>query len=132
MEWKLVAPDIDRLLGCFDRGYKNPTAQTRKVLGALDRLFEVLADLVPLATSNEAKSIWLKIPRGSLDDFDSYEDLLGEGEVGSREEYIALWESEYPDAYTWYEPRHREERVLPSGIGRQVVRRLRRSRSGAC
>ena len=103
MEWKLVAPDIDRLLGCFDRGYKNPTAQTRKVLGALDRLFEVLADLVPLATSNEAKSIWLKIPRGSLDDFDSYEDLLGEGEVGSREEYIALWESEYPDAYTWYE-----------------------------
>lgn len=103
MEWKLVAPDIDRLLGCFDGRHKNPTVQTRKVLGALDRLFEVLADLVPLATNNEAKSIWLKIPRGSLGDFDSYEDLLGEGEVGSREEYIALWESEYPDAYTWYE-----------------------------
>ncbi len=103
MEWKLVAPDIDRLLGCFDGGYKNPTAQTRKVLGALDRLFGMLADLVPLATNNEAKSIWLKIPRGSLGDFDSYEDLLGEGEVDSREEHIALWESEYPDAYKWYE-----------------------------
>ena len=103
MEWKLVAPDVDRLLRCFDRGYKNPTAQTRKALCALDRLFEALADLAPLATNNEVKSIWLKVPRGSLDDFDSYEDLLGEGEVGSREEYIALWESEYSDAHKWYD-----------------------------
>lgn len=103
MEWKLVAPDVDRLLRCFDRGYKNPSPQTRAVLGALDRLFEVLTDLAPLSTNDEAKSIWLKIPRGSLDDFDSYEDLLEDGEVRSRAEYVALWESEYPDAYTWYE-----------------------------
>lgn len=103
MEWKLVAPDVDRLLRCFDRGFKNPTAQTRKVLCALDRLFEALADLAPLMTNNEVKSIWLKVPRGSLDDFDSYEDLLGEGEVSSREEYIALWEGDYPDAHKWYD-----------------------------
>lgn len=103
MEWKLVAPDIDRLLGCFDRGYKNPAVQTRRVLGALDRLFEALDDLAPLTTNNEAKSIWLKVPRGSIDDFDNYEDLLDDGEVDSREEYIALWESDYSDAYKWYE-----------------------------
>ena len=84
MEWELVAPNVDRLLGCFIGGYKKPTGQACKVLGALEQLTEVLADLAPLATNNEAKSIWLKIPRGSLDDFDSYEDLLGEGEVGSR------------------------------------------------
>lgn len=103
MEWKLVAPDVDRLLRCFDRGYRNPSPQTRTVLGALDRLFEVLTDLAPLSSNDEAKSIWLKVPRGSLDDFDSYEDLLEDGEVRSRAEYVALWESEYPDAYTWYE-----------------------------
>lgn len=103
MEWKPVAPDIDRLLRCFDRGYRNPSPQTHKVFSALDRLFEVLADLAPIATNDEAKTIWLKIPRGSLDDFDSYEDLFDEGEVSSHEEYVALWKSEYPDAYTWYE-----------------------------
>ena len=103
MEWKLVAPEIDRLLRAFGRGYKNPSAQTRKVLDALDRLVDVLADLKPLADNDEVKSIWLKISRGSLDDFGDYEELLAEGEVSSREEYVELWESEYPDDYSWYE-----------------------------
>ena len=57
MEWKLVAPDIDRLLRAFGRGYKNPAAQTRKVLDALDQLLGVLADLKPLAGNDEVKSI---------------------------------------------------------------------------
>lgn len=103
MEWKLVAPEIDRLLRAFGRGYKNPSAQTRKVLDALDRLVDVLAGLKPLADNDEVKSIWLKISRGSLDDFGDYEELLAEGEVSSREEYVELWESEYPDDYSWYE-----------------------------
>lgn len=102
MEYKLVAPDIDRLLNCFDGRYENPSAQPRAVLAALDRLFDVLGDLAPLETNDEAKSIWLRIPRGNIDDFDSYEDLVNEGEVSSREEYLALWEREYPDDYVWY------------------------------
>lgn len=103
MEWKLVAPEIDRLLRAFGRGCKNPSAQTRKVLDALDRLVDVLAGLKPLADNDEVKSIWLKVSRGSLDDFGDYEELLAEGEVSSREEYVELWESEYPDDYSWYE-----------------------------
>ena len=103
MEWKLVAPDIDRLLGIFGRGYKNPAAQTDKVLDALDQLLEVLADLEPLAGNSEVKSLWLKIPRGSLDDFGDYKGLLAEEEASSREEYAALWESKYPDEHSWYE-----------------------------
>ena len=103
MEWKLVAPDIDRLLGLFGRGYKNPAAQTDNVLDALDRLFEVLADLEALTGNNEVKSIWLKVPRGSLENFGDYDALLADGEVSSYEEYAALWEEEYPDDYSWYE-----------------------------
>ena len=103
MDWKLVAPDIDRLLLRFGRGYKNPAAQTRKVLDALDCLFEVLADLRPLTGNEEVKSIWLKIPRGSLDDFGDYDELLAEGEVSSHEDYAGLWKREYPDEYSWYE-----------------------------
>lgn len=103
MDWKLVAPDIDRLLLSFSRGYKNPSAQTRKVLEALDRLLGELADLKPLTGNGEVKSIWLKIPRGTLDDFGDYDELLAEGEVSSHEDYVGLWKSEYPDDYSWYE-----------------------------
>ena len=103
MEWRLVAPNVDRLIACFDRGYRNPAAQTRKVLDALDLLFGALSDLAPLASNGEAKSIWLKVPRGTLDDFGDYDELLAQGEVASREEYVTLWEREYPDAYSWYE-----------------------------
>ena len=103
MEWKNVAPDIDKLLKVFGGGYKNPAAQTFGVLDALDRLFGVLVDLKPLEKNDEAKAIWLKIPRGSLEDYDDFDELLAEGEVSSREEYVALWESEYPDECSWYE-----------------------------
>ena len=103
MEWKNVAPDIDRLLRVFGRGYKNPAAQTIGTLEALDRLFETLEDLKPLAGNDEVKAIWLKVPRGGLEDFDDYDELLAEEEVSSREEYVALWKSEYPDEYSWYE-----------------------------
>ena len=103
MDWKLVAPDIDRLLLSFGRGYKNPAAQTRKVLDALDRLFEVLADLRPLTGNDEVKSIWLKIPRGTLDDFGDYDELLAEGEVSSHEDYAGLWNRAYPDVSSGHE-----------------------------
>ena len=103
MDWKLVAPISTDFFLSFSRGYKNPSAQTRKVLEALDRLLGELADLKPLTGNGEVKSIWLKIPRGTLDDFGDYDELLAEGEVSSHEDYVGLWKSEYPDDYSWYE-----------------------------
>lgn len=103
VNWRLVAPDVDRLLSRFGDRWKNPTAQTPAVLTALDGLFEALADLQPLEDNEEAKAIWLRVPRGDLADFDDYDYLLDAGEVSSREEYASMWKGEYPDDVKWYE-----------------------------
>lgn len=122
MGWKLVAPDIDRLLNCFGSDWKNPSAQTPAMLGALDELFEALADLEPLDSNEEAKAIWLRVPRGSLADFDDYDHLLGISEVSSREEYAALWQDEYPDDFKWYKLVISEnERCRAVSVGRVFV-----------
>ena len=69
----------------------------------MDPLFEMLRDLAPLRKNNEAKAIWITIPRGSIEDFGSYEDMLEWGDVKNREEYEQYWLEEYPDPVCWYE-----------------------------
>ena len=74
--YKLVAPDIDSLLNCFEWGFLNPAAPSEDLCKALDPLFEILRNLAPLRKNNEAKAIWITIPRGAIEDFGSYEDML--------------------------------------------------------
>ena len=102
-EYKLVAPDIDRLLNCFERGFLNPSAPSEDLCRAMDPLFEAMLDLVPLKKNNEAKAIWVTIPRGIIEDFGSYEDMLECGDVEDREEYEQCWLEEYPEPVCWYE-----------------------------
>ena len=74
--YKLVAPDIDSLLNCFERGFLNPSAPSEALCKAMDPLFEMLREMAPLRKNDEAKAIWVTIPRGSIEDFGSYEDML--------------------------------------------------------
>ena len=101
--YKLVAPDIDSLLNCFEWGFLNPAAPSEDLCKALDPLFEILRNLAPLRKNNEAKAIWITIPRGAIEDFDSYEDMLEWGDVKNREEYEQYWLEEYPEPVCWYE-----------------------------
>ena len=96
------APTIDRILRWFDRGHLNPSVPTERIKAAMEPLFAVLTPLAPLKSNNEAKAIWIRIPRGDISDYDSYEDLLEYGEVETYEEYKARWREEYPDEYKWY------------------------------
>ena len=102
-EYKLVAPDIDRLLNCFERGFLNPSAPSEDLCRTMEPLFEAMRDLVPLKKNNEAKAIWVTIPRGTIEDFGSYEDMLECGDVEDREEYEQYWLEEYPEPVCWYE-----------------------------
>ena len=90
-EYKLVAPDIDKLLRFFDRGHLNPSGITQKIDDAMKPLFEVLSPLAPLKSNDEAKAIWLRIPRGDISDYTSFEDLKEYGEVETYQEYEQLW-----------------------------------------
>ena len=69
----------------------------------MDPLFEMLRDLAPLRKNNEAKAIGVTIPRGFIEDFGSYEDMLEWGDVKNHEEYEQYWLEEYPDPVCWYE-----------------------------
>lgn len=102
-QYRLIAPDIDRLLRWFDRGYLNPSMPTPRIVSAMEPLFNALAPLAPLKKNDEAKALWLAIPRGTIDDYDTFEDLKEYGDVETYEEYEAMWEKDYPDPLSWYE-----------------------------
>ena len=101
-ERKITAPIIDNLLRYFDRGHKNPSAPTRKIAAAMEPLFSVLSDLAPLKKNNEAKAVWIEIPRGTINDYESFENMLEWGEVESYAEYEDRWHEDYPDETCWY------------------------------
>ena len=69
----ITAPQLDRLLRYFDRDHMNPSVATRKIAAAMEPLFAALSDLAPLKRNDEAKAIWLEIPRGTIDDYESFE-----------------------------------------------------------
>lgn len=74
-EYKMVAPDVDDLLRYFDRIRLSPTQSTPALLAAAEQLCNMMEPLAPLKTNNEARAIWLRIPRGTIADYDSFEDM---------------------------------------------------------
>ena len=96
------APTVDKLLRWFDRGYMNASAPSEKLKAAMAPLFSALVPLAPLKKNDEAKAIWVKIPRGDISDYGSFEEWKDWGEVDSYEEYIGRWKEDYPDEFNWY------------------------------
>lgn len=115
-KYKLVAPDMDRLLRFFDRGHLNPSGIRPKLDKAMKPIFKALAPVAPLKSNDEVKAIWVQIPRGDISDYDSFEDLKKCGEVKTYKEYEKLWREDYPDEVKWYrlvivEGKNREGKV---------------------
>ena len=101
--YRPVAPDIDDLISACSHRDRNPEAPTKSILPILDELFTALAPLAPLKKNDEAKAIWVTVPRGTIEDFGDYDEYVDEGEVGTREEFEHLWHERYPDVENWYE-----------------------------
>ena len=101
--YKLVAPDVDGLLRFFDRREYNPTSSTPALMSAAESLFQIVTRLAPVKNNEEVKSLWLRIPRGELADYASFEKMKEWGEVDTYAGYEARWLEDYPEAYKWYE-----------------------------
>ena len=91
-DYRMVAPDVDALLRYFDRGHMNPGASTPELLAAAESLFAAMSPLAPIDQDGEVKAIWLRIPRGTIDNYTSFEDMKEWGEVETYEEYRACWQ----------------------------------------
>ncbi len=48
------------------------------------------------------RSLFIEAERGDISDFGDYEEFLEEEVVGNYEDFIELWEYEYPQAVKWY------------------------------
>ena len=80
-EYKLVASDIDELIGYLDQGLFNTVASTPALEGAIVPLVDVLKPLASLKDSyDEVKELWIRIPRGESCDN----------------------EKDYPEEIVWY------------------------------
>ena len=101
-KYKMVAPDIDRLLKAFRHEYMNPKTSTETLYKAMEPIFEILNPLEPYKRNDEAKIIWLRIPRGTIEDYDSFEYMKECELVETYKEYEQMWEQDYPDEYCWY------------------------------
>jgi len=97
------APTVDGLLRWFDDGFRNSSVPTESIKTAMASLFDALAPLAPLKENKEVKSIWVKIPRGEISDYGSFEEMKEWGEVDTYDEFIENWKETYPNEYSWYE-----------------------------
>ena len=100
-DFKLIAPHINRLLGCYE-GIQNPVQPGAELMMALDPLFKAMADLAPYKKNDEAKGIWITVPRGDITDWGDYEEEKEAGEVDSYEEFEQIWLDYYPNETEWY------------------------------
>ena len=75
-EYKLTAPNIDFLLDKFEDSSMRPSMPSKELTSAMDRLFDVLHDLAPSKERSEEKSIWIRIPRGTIENYASYDDMV--------------------------------------------------------
>ena len=64
-DFKLIAPHVNRLLSCYE-GFQNPEQPGAELMKALDPLFKAMADLAPYEKNDEAKGIWIIVPREIL------------------------------------------------------------------
>ena len=51
---------------------------------------------------DEARQLWLEVPRGTIKDFGDFEEYREEGFVETYEEFEKLWMDYYPDETKWY------------------------------
>ncbi len=103
-KYRLLAPDVDDLLRYFDRRHTlNPTSSTDALLTAASPIFDTLVPLAPLKKNEEAKAIWIRIPRGEITDFASFDEMKDCDAVDTYDEYEQMWRDEYPEEFKWYQ-----------------------------
>lgn len=85
----------------FREGWLNTSSPTLAVREALDTLLDVVADLAPSDRNAELRYLWLVLPRGTIEDFGDFEELLECRACESYEEFVGEWRLRYPDELVW-------------------------------
>lgn len=100
----MFAPEVDHYVDNLKRiNYRhvgNDTTYDEKSYTLIAEVFELIKRISPVKWEN--REIWLKVPRGDISAFGSYEEWKEYGEVDTEEEFAQIWQSHYPDEFVWY------------------------------
>lgn len=97
----MFAPEVMHYVGCLGRSfsYNDMPIYDKTTLNNIDQIY---ADLSCLESNyKDGYDLWLRVPRGSIEDYGNYEEALEFGDVENYAEFEAMWKAEYPDEYVW-------------------------------
>ena len=98
----MTAPKIQRYIDLLSRDtFSNTTPIYDEVTyHNIDKIFAALSLLKHNRTNGY--DLWLKIPRGAIEDYGDYQEWLADGDVENYAEFEDMWRAEYPDEFMWY------------------------------
>ena len=67
----------------------------------VDAIFHLLQRIKP-SRGGRLWELWLRAPRGPIEDFGNLEEMLENGEIESEEELQSWWLEEFPDPVVWF------------------------------
>ena len=100
--YKLIAPDVNLLIRRYSHSIQDPEQPSASMMEALDPLFKAMAELAPSSKNDEAKGVWVTVPRGKITDWSTYKEARAYEGVKNKKEYEELWLEFYPFEMEWY------------------------------
>lgn len=102
----LSAPEIQRycetLSHRLSASFQNSIIFDARTYQILDTIFDQIKQIVPREGTTDIRDLWLRTPRGSIEQFGDYQEWLENEKVSSYEEFQEIWLSCFPDEEYWY------------------------------
>lgn len=97
----MFAPEVLHYIGYLGRSfsYNDTPIYDKTTLNNIDQIYAALSCLE--SNYKDGYDLWLQVPRGSIEDYGSYKEALGCGDVENYAEFEAMWKAEFPDEYIW-------------------------------
>ena len=97
----MFAPEVLHYIGYLGRSfsYNDTPIYDKATLDNIDQIYTALSCLE--SNYKDGYDLWLRVPRGSIEDYGSYEEALEVGDVEDYAEFESMWKAEYPDEYVW-------------------------------
>jgi len=96
---ELYAPQIDAIIERLSPANVSISLNNYQ---KLIETYKVIGNIKP-GEMDEIRKIWVEVDLGPIEVFADYEELKEIGEVDSKEEFVQLWKSYYPDNTKWYQ-----------------------------
>lgn len=94
----LTAPKIKNYIECLGFGYESKRWKNVK---AVDAIFQLLQRIRP-TKAGRFWELWLRAPRGPIEDFGNLEEMLENEQIESQEELRNWWLEEFPEPVVWF------------------------------